>query len=161
MATTETLLDLISTAQDGVNSGVAPLLLNKSQISFGFNCSVRGGYLTHRPPVQKKTFIFQNPPQQAMVEGGFFQGAGYYRPDFGPQQLIAQISGHLFAFTEIGTGFTVTEISIPSDLNDPSILQVWMWQSEKWMIISDGSSKLPIFYDGVSSRRSYGPSVLL
>jgi hypothetical protein len=156
-----TLIDFLSSAQDGVNSGVSPLLLTKSQMAFGLNCSIRGGYLTHRPPVSKKTFIFQNPPQQALIEQGFFQGGGYYRPDFGPQQLIAQISGHLFTFTETGNFFTVAEISVVGDLNDPTVRQVWMWQSEKWMIITDGTAKLPIFYDGSSSRRSFGPSVLL
>ena len=156
-----TFIDFISSAQGGVNSGVNPLLLQKDQIAFGFNCSVRGGFLNPRPPVQKKTTIYTGPVQQAFVEGGFFQGGGFYRPDSGPQQIIAQISGRLFAFTETGPSFTVSEISVPGDTNDPTGRQAWMWQSEKWMIISDGSGKLPIFYDGITSRRSYGPSVVL
>ena len=36
-----------------------------------------------------------------------------------------------------------------------------MWQAEKWMIIQDGTGALPIFFDGTSSRRSYGTSQVL
>jgi hypothetical protein len=33
---------------------------------------------------------------------------------------------------------------------------VWMWQAENYMIIMDGTSALPIFFDGTSARRSIG-----
>lgn len=108
-----------------------------------------------------REIVYPSEEVQTAVESGFFAGAGYYRPDFGPQQLIAQIAGRLFAFTPDETRFTVTEITVPGDPNDPSVLQVWMFQAEKWMIVADGTAKNLIFYDGVSSRRSYGPSVLL
>ena len=31
-----------------------------------------------------------------------------------------------------------------------------MFQAEKWLIVTDGTQSLPIFFDGVSSRRSIG-----
>lgn len=99
---------------------------------------------------------------KTFVESGIFQGAGWYRPDIGPIQLVAQVSGRLFTFTKnTGNTYDVAEITIPGDPNNSSTAQVWMWQSEKWLIITDGTQKLPIFYDGVTTRRSYGPSVLL
>jgi len=161
MAQPKTFLDFLSSAQDGVNSGVSPLLLQKSQIAFGNNCSIRGGYLTNRPPVIKRDFIFASPLDQATVEQGLFQGGGYYRPDYGTEQLIAHISGHLFSFTDVGGKFTVADISVPGDFNSAIISQVWMWQAEKWLIVQSGDGRLPIFYDGTTSRRSYGDSVLL
>jgi hypothetical protein len=152
--------DLISSFEAGMSGGVSPLLLPPNQLAFGLNLSVRGGFATHRPPYQKKTFNFNGDANlQTLVQTGLFQGGGYYRPDYGTESLIAQISGHLILFTEIGSVWNVLDISVPGDLNDPNVSQIWMWQAEKWMIVQDGTGKLPIFYDGTISRRSYGPSV--
>jgi hypothetical protein len=159
--TPKTFADFLGAFEGGVNSGVQPLLLAKNQLAFGMNCTVRGTFVTDRPPVSKKTLIYDTLASQTLVENGLFQGAGYYRPDFGTESLIAQISGHLFKFTETGTSWTVSDISVPGDPNNATTSQVWMWQAEKWMIVQDGTGKLPIFYDGVASRRSYGPSVVL
>lgn len=97
-----------------------------------------------------------------MVESGLFQGCGYYRPDYGSESLIAVFSGRIVLFTIIaGSSWTAVEITPPNDSLDPNAHQVWMWQSEKWMIISDGTGSLPVFFDGISCRRSYGPSRIL
>lgn len=154
--------DLLGPFPDGMNSGVQPLLLPKTQLAFATNATVRGAYIHDRPPYQIRNLDFgASGSLQTEVENGFFQGTGVYRPDYGPSQIIAQISGRLYSFTETGTVFVVQDITIPGDANDATTSQVWMWQAEKWLIISDGSGKLPIFYDGVSCRRSYGPSRLL
>jgi hypothetical protein len=156
---TKTYTDFISVLSGGQNSGVNPLLLEKNQFAFGLNLSLRGGYAHTRPPCIKIALNYLGRTDlQAIVEGGFFQGAGYYRPDYGTESLIAQISGRLLLFTQAGTGWNVTDIGVPGDPNNATTPQVWMWQSERWMIIDDGTGVLPIFYDGVFSRRSYGPS---
>jgi hypothetical protein len=146
-----------------MNSGISPLDLGKNQTALNLNCSVRKGYLHNRPPYQKRTLNFLGDTElETLVLTGNYQGGGYYRPDYGTESLIAQIAGHLILFTETSLGYwAVTDISIADDLNDPTVKQVWMWQSEKWMIISDGSGALPIFYDGTTSRRSYGGQVEL
>lgn len=157
---TKSYEDWFSGAPGGQNAGVAPLLLDKTQCAFALNVSLRGGYLHTRPAIILKTLNYQgNSVLQAIVENGLFQGAGYYRPDFGTELLLAQIAGHLIQFTEVGSNWIVTDVSVPGDINDPAGTQVWMWQSEKWMIVNDGSGKLPIFFDGTSSRRSFGDSV--
>ena len=154
--------DFISVLSGGQNSGVSPLLIEKTQAAFLLNISLRGGYAHTRPPVVKINLNFHGDNTlQSVFESGYFQGAGYYRPDYGTESLIAQISGRLFLFTQGNSGWDVTDISVPGDLNNATTPQVWMWQSERWMIINDGSGALPIFYDGVSSRRSYGPSIEL
>jgi hypothetical protein len=157
----ETYFDFISSFESGVNSGIEPLLLPKNQLASGVNTSVRGAYVTHRPPIQIRDLVFASPLHQTTVETGLFQGGGYYRPDYGTEQLIALIAGHLFSFTETGVKFIVADISVPGDPNNPTTGQVWMWQSEKWLIVQDGTGKLPIFYDGTTSRRSYGDSIIL
>ena len=154
--------DFVSVLSGGQNSGVNPLLLTKDQFAFGLNISLRGGYSHTRAPVVKINLNYAGRGDiQLIVEQGYFQGGGYYRPDSGTESLIAQISGHLLKFTQGNSGWDVTDISVPGDLNDGTIPQIWMWQSERWMIVNDGSGVLPIFYDGVTSRRSYGPSVEL
>lgn len=152
----------MATLEGGINSGVSPLLLEKNQLAFGLNLSLRGGYAKTRPPVQIKILNYNgNAVLQSVVEKGLFQGGGYYRPDFGTESLIAQISGRLIKFTEVSGVWNVSDISVPEDLNNPTSAQVWMWQSENYLIVSDGTTALPIFFDGTTSRRSFGASVLL
>lgn len=157
----KTFYDFLGSFESGVNMGIEPLLLPKNQLAEGRNISVRGAYVTHRPPHMKAQFVWPDPATQAAFEQGLFQGAGYYRPDFGTAQLIVSISGHIYSLTETGGAFVVADISIAGDLNDAAQHQAWMWQAEKWLIISDGTGTLPIFYDGTICRRSYGPSGVL
>lgn len=157
-------LDSIFSFESGVQSGESPLLLPKNQIGIGVNCSLREGFVHPRPPMQIKTLNFNgNTALQTLVLTGLFQGAGYYRPDFGTESLLASISGHLIMFQESGLGgpWNVTDVSVPNDFNSSTNPQCWMWQSEKWMIVNDGTGKLPIFFDGTTSRRSFGPTVVL
>lgn len=161
MAILKTFTDSISTFEAGIDSGINPLLLKKNQAAFALNASVRDGFFKTRPPIQKKNLIFHDVLLAHLVETGLFQGGGYYRPDYGTESLLAQIAGYLIKFTEVGNSWMVTDVSVPSDFNDPTTSQVWMWQSEKWMIIQDGSGKLPIFFDGTTSRRSFGESITL
>lgn len=159
----KTYFDMLGAFEAGMNSGVAPVLLKKNQLSMLINGTVRGAYATDRAPVQRQTLIWPDPITQHAAQTGVFQGASPngYRPDFGPSQLVAVVSGRIYTYTLTGTSWTVKDVTITGDTLSPSAPQIWMWQSEKWLIISDGSGSLPIFYDGVSCRRSYGPSVKL
>lgn len=148
------LYDALASFGGGVNSDVAPVLLPRDTASWASNTTMRGGFARPRPALFTRAIF-------SAVENGYFQGAGYYRPDFGPSQLVAQISGRLFSFAINGNSITTTEITISGDPNEATTGQVWMWQAEKWLIITDGTAKLPIFWDGVTARRSAGPSVLL
>lgn len=156
--------DSVSSFEGGMQSGVSPLVLPKNQIGVGVNCSLRGGFIHPRPAFQKKTLNFNNNAAlQTLVTAGLFQAAGYYRPDFGTESLIASIAGHLIQFQESGLGgqWNVNDVSIANNLSSSSQPQGWMWQAEKWLIFNDGSGALPIFFDGTTSRRSYGPTQVL
>lgn len=83
------------------------------------------------------------------------RGATYYKPDSGPESLIAQIGGFLYQFIINGDVVTVKDISIPGDPNPATATQAWLWQAENFVIVNDGIS-LPIFFDGNTSRRSQG-----
>lgn len=154
-------LDSIAAFDGGMNSGLRPSLLQRNQLAFSLNSTVRGGYIQNRPPFTKMlTFAWDSPTTQATVEQGLFQGACYYKPDTGLQSLIASISGRLFRFNISGNTVSVSDISITGDTNPSDRTQAWLWQADRWVIVQDGLS-LPIFYDGTTSRRSYGPSVEL
>jgi len=156
------LYDSLSTAEGGINSLLSPQLLPRNTLAWSVNATIRGGYIQPRPPLFQQTITYPSDSVRSAVEGGYFQGAGYYRPDYGSQQLVAQISGRLFTFTpQSADTWLCAEITIPGDPNSSTATQAWMNQAEKWMIITDGTAKLPIFYDGTTTRRSYGPSVVL
>lgn len=154
--------DTIDLFDKGVNSGLDPLLLQKNELAWAINATVRDGFLGDRPPYSKVhlELVWPSDEVETAVKEGLFQGAGYYQPDSGDQSLFAQISGRLFQFTVNGDIITVTERTIPGDPNNSTATQCWMWQSENFLIVNDGIA-LSIFFDGVTSRRSYGPSVVL
>ena len=156
----ELVYDALTAFLGGVNSGLNPILLRKDQLAFATNATVRGGYIGPRPPYRKMTLVFDPSTIQDAFEQGFFQGATTYRPDFGNHLLLDSTSGAIYKCVISGTTITVTDVSIVGDPNPATTGQVWMWQGEKWVIINNGTS-LPIIFDGVSCRRSYGASVVL
>src|SRR5690349_10820212 len=102
----------------GINSDLPPILLPKDTLSWSTNATLRGGYPRPRPPRFLKTLTYPNDEVKTLFTStGFFQGAGYYRPDFGAAQLIVAISGRLFALTEITDSWSVAEITVPGDPN--------------------------------------------
>jgi hypothetical protein len=157
-----TIYDDISLFPNGMNSDLDPLLLSKDTLAFATNATVRRGFVTHRPPYSKKHLTIKYPSEavQEAIEQGLFQGAAYYQPDSGYQSIFAAISGRLFQWVINGNEVEVIERTIPGDPNPATTTQNWLWQSENFLIVNDGQS-LPIFFDGHSSRRSYGPSVVL
>ena len=154
--------DFQSVYIDGINQDAPPQDLKKTQLSNAVNASMRGSFVNSRPPFQIQNFNFNgNAALQTLVLTGFYQGGEYYSPDYGPASFLAQISGHLILFTNVNELWNVSDVSVPNDLNNASTPMVWMWQSEKWMVINDGTGVLPIFFDGTVSRRSAGASVVL
>lgn len=137
--------DVISAFADGVNMGIAPLLLPKNQLAAATNGTVRGTLVTQRPAYRKIDILFEYPSDAQNTLSGKYQGGGYYRPDNGFESLMAQISGRLFQFTPGTNTASIIERTIPGDPNPVAPNQVWMWQAEQWMIVMDGVSK-PIFF---------------
>jgi hypothetical protein len=150
------LFDALADFPQGMNAGVAPLRVPREQLAYLGNGTVRGTFARHRPAFKKITMDYGGDSAlQTHLETGQFQGACYYKPDFGLESLLAQISGRLFQFRISGTTATVFDQSIVNDLNSATNAQAWLWQSEKWAICNDGQN-LPIFFDGNASRRSGG-----
>lgn len=136
----------------GINSGVAPISLPPDQLSYIENGTVRGSFISPRPPILNRTLEFDTPQNQALFENGLWQGAGYFKPSSGSEGYVVQIGGILFFVQIVGDIGVVKNITIPGDQNDPNQPFAWIWQSELWALINNGVNQTIIF-DGNSSRR--------
>ena len=147
------VFDALNSFELGINSGVSPYRLPKNQLAFAVNATMRGDYVTNRPAYFNRQLIFSSDDVKAAFEGGLYQGGCYYQPDAGSQQIIVLISGRVYRITPLLTTATVDDITIPGDPDSATQPQAWLWQAEKWVIIQNGLDD-PIFYDGISCRRS-------
>lgn len=138
--------DAVTTFQQGMNSGIAAELLPKSQLAYASNGTVRGTFITHRPPFHDRAITFANQENQTAFEQGLWQGACWAQPPSGPEALVAQIAGRLWYIAIVGNVPTCQEVTIPGDPNPPTNPQAWLFQAEKWVIVNDGIS-IPIFLD--------------
>lgn len=149
----KTIVDGIFDLKNGINSGVAPLLLDRETLAFGTNGTVRGTFLKPRPPFQKIALNWPDQATQQAFEAGLFQAGAYYKPDSGSESLMAAVAGKLYKFLIGATTAQVTDETIPGDPNPATNVQAWMWQAEKWLIWMDGVSK-PVFFDQTASPTS-------
>lgn len=154
------LYDSVRATDAGINDGIDPLLIPRNQLAFARNVTIRGTFPTHRPPYRKIGLSFPSDTVKGAVQQGFFQGAGYYKPDAGTESVILAIGGKLYAVAISGNAGTVSDVSIPGDPQSSSAPQIWMRQAEKWMIVND-SVGLPVFFDGNVSRRSVGAAAVV
>lgn len=166
---TRHLVDYLYDFSKGVNNGISYALIPKDQLSSGVNTTVRGSFVGPRPCWRKITLAgidYGDDAMIAILEAGRFQGACVYNPDNGTDSLMASISGHLYRFAIGATSAAVSDVSIAGDLNDATQMRNWLWQAEKWIVVTDGTVKAPLFYtsepDGVdpTTRRSNGTSVI-
>ena len=140
------LLDALGAFSGGVNEGDSPLALPPSVMAGAINTTVRGKFVTHRPAYWKRTVNYLGVATQIAVAEGYFQGACAATDDAGNASLVALISQRLFQFLVQGNTFLCQEIQIPGGPISPNQPQAWLWQSERWVIVSDGVNN-PIFLD--------------
>jgi hypothetical protein len=110
--TSDTVFDGFLELRGGINSGWQPSQLPNDSLSFAWNCTVRGGYVTHRPGKTLIPLVFDNDVVRKRVVEGKFQGAYFYQPDDANGYPVASISGRLFKFTVTDDTSQVTEITI-------------------------------------------------
>lgn len=132
-----------------MNSGISPLLLSKTQLSYALNSTVRGTYSKTRPPYRKINLTF-NGDIVAAFEKALWQGGSYFKPDSGNEALRCVIGGKFFHLVPDQSGnATVDQIALPAAM-DATAPQVWLWQSEKWTIFNDGTNN-PMFVDDTNT----------
>lgn len=152
----KSIVDGFTTFSDGMNSGISPLLLPKTQLAYAFNGTMRGTFFKPRPPFRKIKLSFPSQTVQTAATKALFQGASYYKPDLGNESLRTAVAGRLFQLTPDDLGnAVVTEIALPAAM-DATAPQAWLWQTEKWTIYQDGTNK-PMFIDETTATQSnYG-----
>lgn len=139
-----------------MDSGIDPLLLPKNKLAFARNGTLRGDYLRQRPAYNQVALAYADGITESDFQSGLFQGIGYYQPDSGPESIALQVGGRQFLITpDPSSTAAVKEITIPGDPDPPTQPQAWIKQAENFLIFNDGIS-LPVFYDGATSRRSFG-----
>jgi hypothetical protein len=146
--------DFLGSFPQGMNSGVDPLLLPRAQLAYAQNGTVRGDFFLQRPACQTINLSYANSAAQNNFQTGLFQGAGYYQPDSGAQSVMALVAGHLFQIIPDQSGnATITDLSIPGNLNPANVTQAWMFQAENYLICNDGVTA-PLIYNGTTAFRS-------
>jgi len=132
------IFDYLFSFEKGVNGGVAPQLLPKNQLVAGTNITLRGDFISPRPPLWQLALSFIDPAVETLFETGLFQGGAYFKPDNGLEGLIVAVAGRLFQimpdpFTKTAV---VTEIPITGGAFDATTPLIWMFQAEMWMIVT-------------------------
>lgn len=149
--------DGFSTFSKGVNSGIAPNLLDHETLAYATNCTVRGGFVKPRPGYRKQNLTLADSTIDMVT---LFQGATYYLSDEGIGYLVALIGGRTYQFApDTDRGATVFDRTIPNNPNPANVLQAWLWQSENYVITNDGLDRALIF-DGIQTFRSDSPTFI-
>lgn len=138
----------------GVNSGLAPNLLPRDQLSWAVNTTTRNMYPTHRPGYVKCDLRFVDETGAVdtalrdSFENGRFQGGAVFERR---GMLVTSISGRLFSINVDMK--SVQDVSIVGDLNPNDRPRAWFVEAEDFCIVQDGQSQ-PLIFDGASTRRS-------
>ena len=105
----------------GQDAGRSPSIINRNQVAFATNTSMRGGFLKPRMAFVKRHFTFSSTVvESAFKSGGRFQHAGFFDGTDLPM-LISSHGGRLFKIDLLRE--TVTEITPVISANTTSTAQ--------------------------------------
>jgi hypothetical protein len=145
------LIDGFLTLERGVNSGIAPTLLQPNQCSGATNMTFRGGYPRVRPAFRLADEL----------PDGRFQGASYYKDGMNRTMIVVFIDGVCYRLTKDGVGgFNQLDVTVDDDLRlFPKSKQVLFEQVESYLVCQDGRSKPIIYSGGADTRRAESDEV--
>jgi hypothetical protein len=143
--------------EGGIDSGRIPTMnspgfetgLKFNQLAWLTNGTVRGGGVTQRTGWKP---LVQNIPWP-----GIFQAAYMYEPPFVNPYLIVMIGGRIYQ-VRVDTDNSVVDLSAAFGMTMPPNEPLgFMAQGEEFLVIQSGDLiTLPLFWDGVTLRRSRG-----
>jgi hypothetical protein len=153
----------VTTLQSELN----PNGLKRNQLSWLNNATIRSGGILQRTGWQ---------PLVRLLDSGYWQGGYIYEPDSGYPYLVCQISGILYSVL-LDPPYTTTDLTggdpMLQNPSDPAIAEMaWFCQGENFLINQAGDyynpgpvilgktdslgRTLPLFWNGISLRRSVG-----
>jgi hypothetical protein len=138
-----------SIAVPTVVSTLTPNGLQRNQLAWLNNGTVRDGGIRQRSGWNKMLSVADGK--------SLFQGGYIYQPDYGEPYLVCSIGGEILSIT-LNSAPAITSLSAASGLYNPSgLLKSYFVQGEQFLVIQAGDLvTLPLFYDGISMRRSTG-----
>ena len=143
------IYDRVGALDGGMDSGLAPDVVEDNQTTLSIAATHRGGFIHPRPAFQKCALNLPNAITNAFNRG-VFQTSMVYTPDDGPPCILALVGGSLYSVNVLD-GFSVTDVT-PADADFPTNrMDGYMVQAERWAVIQDGSSR-PIIYESGSAR---------
>jgi hypothetical protein len=117
VAAPQQFIDGTEAFTQGVDSGIAPVLLKRSQCAWATDATFRGSFIKHRPAFLKVGLTLNDPTIDLTK---LFQGACYYLSDEGIGYLVAQVGGRTYQFAlspqESATVFDRTAMSQSSQI---------------------------------------------
>lgn len=145
------------TFSGGIDSGRVPTIasesfpegLKRDQLAWITNATCRGGGVLQRTG--------WNPLVQSYGWDGIYQGGYMYQPDFALPYLVVSIGGRIYRI-RVDTDNSIEDLSAAFGLTNPPLVdQAFFTQGEQFLIIQAGDlTTLPLFWDGVTLRRSNG-----
>ncbi len=143
----------------GIDSGRVPTIqsdqnptgLPRNQLAWLTNATVRGGGITQRTAWTKLAKVHDG---SVVYQGG----AMYDASALGElPYLILSVGGRQYQI-RVDTDNSVHDITgIPANVNPATVAKGYLCQAERFMIIQAGDNvTLPLFWDGVTMRRSHG-----
>jgi hypothetical protein len=133
----------------GVDYGQQPNLIRDNQVWNAVNATMRGGYVTNRPPYTQRQLSFSIPESYSRFVTGVPQGITVYQSGDNAY-LVVSSGGRIYSIDPIG-GFSGQDLT-PDDGNATNIPKTYFSQWENYLIIQDGQSR-PIYLNGLTATR--------
>lgn len=140
--------DTITTLEQGMDSGLAPLLLKPNKCSYLENATVRGGFAKNRPSFQPITLTGSG---LSAFQTGRYQGCEIYDVDEGLEFLEVMAGGRLL---EIDVSHNTITDRTPDSGMTPTATMCWMCQADVYFCVQDGNLTPYIYQYGVPVRRA-------
>ncbi len=131
-----------------IASAENPNGLAANQLAWGSNLTMRDGGLQQRPTWQPLLKIAES--------SALWQGGAMYEPDNANPYLMFSVSGKIFT-CDVDAAAPVLLSTTAALSNPPAEVYGFFDQGEQFMVIQAGDNvTLPLFWDGVTLRRSTG-----
>lgn len=144
------LYDGFTSLEGGMNSGLAPHLIQPNQAAKMVNVTIRGAYPTTRPGWKKIPLNHEGEHAGNQFETGKFQGASTFCRESRNREIVVAVSGRLWRIRPNGD---VKSLVTWEDRRSSILPQVWMEQVEDTLVVQDGQDK-PWLYSGASLRKA-------